>query len=186
VLAGQGERFDPAATTLPNIESAPETLVAGATGMTNLQRIRRIERVIESIRPQLQMDKGDVELVDVLGDCVYVNMTGACAGCRTRSSVPCISSTATGWWVAARRNCRRNPMPGRRAVSSFATRSRRGCRWRLPARYSRSCAIFPAGSTTTCASRAGRCRCRNRRLMPAAGRTRLQGEGDGALRHGAG
>jgi NifU-like protein len=28
------------------------------------------------------MDKGDVELVDVTDDTVYVNMTGACSGCQ--------------------------------------------------------------------------------------------------------
>jgi len=44
--------------------------------------MKRIETVIESIRPQLQMDRGDVELVDVMGDTVYVNMTGACSGCQ--------------------------------------------------------------------------------------------------------
>jgi NifU-like protein len=85
VLAERGEVFDPAATAMPNVESAPETLVAGATGMTSMQRIRRIDRVIESLRPRLQMDKGDVELVEVMGDCVYVNMTGACTNCQMAS-----------------------------------------------------------------------------------------------------
>ncbi len=75
VLEEQGEVFDPAAVVAPPPQ--PET-----GGLTTLQRIRRIEAAIESIRPQLQMDKGDVELVDVTDDTVYVNMTGACSGCQ--------------------------------------------------------------------------------------------------------
>jgi NifU-like protein len=51
-------------------------------GLTNLQRIRRIEAVLESVRPQLKRDGGDIELVDVDGKTIYVNMTGACAGCQ--------------------------------------------------------------------------------------------------------
>jgi NifU-like protein len=50
--------------------------------LTNLERIRRIEAVLESVRPQLQRDHGDIELVDVDGKTVYVSMTGACAGCQ--------------------------------------------------------------------------------------------------------
>jgi len=76
VLEEQGEVFDPVATAAP-----PPPQPAGG-GLTTLQRIRRIEAAIESIRPQLQMDKGDVELVDVTDDAVYVNMTGACSGCQ--------------------------------------------------------------------------------------------------------
>ena len=65
--------------------AAPEPAVAAAAakpGMTNLQRIRRIEMVIESLRPRLKLDGGDVELVDVDGNTVYVNMTGACMNCQ--------------------------------------------------------------------------------------------------------
>jgi len=76
VLEERGEVFDPRA---PAPVAAPKP-VAG--GLTTLQRIRRIEAAIESVRPQLQMDKGDVELVDVTDDTVYVNMTGACSGCQ--------------------------------------------------------------------------------------------------------
>ena len=82
VLAESGETFDPNAVSKPDVDTTPETLVAQSTGMTNLQRIRRIEQVIDSIRPQLQMDKGDAELVDVIGDTVYLKMTGACSGCQ--------------------------------------------------------------------------------------------------------
>lgn len=73
VLEEEGEEFDP---TAPPVQQAP------AARMNTLQRIRRIEAAIESIRPQLQMDRGDVELVDVTDDAVYVNMTGACSGCQ--------------------------------------------------------------------------------------------------------
>jgi len=76
VLEEQGEVFDPTAPA-----SAPVAQPAAA-GMSALKRIRRIEAAIESIRPQLQMDKGDVELVDVTDEAVYVNMTGACSGCQ--------------------------------------------------------------------------------------------------------
>ena len=79
VLEEQGVVFDPAA--LAPAAPAPEPARA-AGGMTNLQRIRRIEAAIESIRPNLQMDHGDVELVDVTDDAVYVNMIGACSGCQ--------------------------------------------------------------------------------------------------------
>lgn len=41
-----------------------------------------IEDALDEIRPQLNADGGDVELVDVTEDgVVKVNLTGACAGC---------------------------------------------------------------------------------------------------------
>lgn len=78
VLEEQGEIFEaPAIATT----AAP----AASGGMTNLQRIRRIETILEAIRPTLQADNGDVELVEVDGNTVYVNMTGACSGCQMAS-----------------------------------------------------------------------------------------------------
>ncbi len=50
--------------------------------LSNLERIRRIEQAIEAIRPSLQRDRGDVELIEIEGKNVYVNMTGACVGCQ--------------------------------------------------------------------------------------------------------
>lgn len=42
----------------------------------------KVEAVLESIRPQLQADGGDVELVDVSNDgVVKVKLTGSCGGC---------------------------------------------------------------------------------------------------------
>ncbi|MBF0218177.1 MAG: Fe-S cluster assembly protein NifU [Gammaproteobacteria bacterium] len=74
VLNERGEKFDPNA-------------VAGerqkpSSGLTNLQRIRRIETLLEAIRPNLRRDHGDVELVEVDGRNIYVKMIGACAGCQ--------------------------------------------------------------------------------------------------------
>ena len=55
-----------------------------APRLTTLQRIRRVERVLESIRPTLQRD-GGVELLDVEGKNIYVKLTGACTGCQMAS-----------------------------------------------------------------------------------------------------
>jgi NifU-like protein len=55
---------------------------AAAPPMTNLQRINRIQEVIQNeIRPLLQADGGDVELVDVDGKRVQVAFRGHCAWC---------------------------------------------------------------------------------------------------------
>jgi NifU-like protein len=50
--------------------------------LSNLARIRRIEQTIESIRPNLQRDHGDIELIDVDGKNIFVKMVGACSGCQ--------------------------------------------------------------------------------------------------------
>jgi Fe-S cluster biogenesis protein NfuA len=41
----------------------------------------KIQAAIDKIRPQLQADGGDVELVDVVDGIVKVRLQGACAGC---------------------------------------------------------------------------------------------------------
>jgi len=94
-LAARGEVFVAAPTkakkkvvTLESPKPAPAAAPAAvpaepaAGKMTNLQRIRRIETVLASIRPTLQRDGGDVELLDVDGKSVYVKLTGACTGCQ--------------------------------------------------------------------------------------------------------
>ena len=72
VLAERGETFSPA--------PPPEKKKPGK--LSTLERIRRIEQVIEKARPNLQRDHGDIELVDVDGKTIYVAMKGACAGCQ--------------------------------------------------------------------------------------------------------
>ncbi len=41
----------------------------------------KVEKALKDIRPSLQADGGDVELVGVENGTVKVRLTGACAGC---------------------------------------------------------------------------------------------------------
>lgn len=66
--------------------AAPAASAPSASKLTNVQRIRRIEMVLDAIRPNLQRDHGDVELVDVDGKNVYVKLSGACTGCQLASA----------------------------------------------------------------------------------------------------
>ena len=65
----------------------------------------KVQAALDQIRPFLQADGGDVELVDVKDNIVYVRLTGACGGCpmsqmtlkagieeRVREQVPEITS----------------------------------------------------------------------------------------------
>lgn len=63
--------------------AAPE---AKKAPLTTLQKIRLIEETIETIRPSLQRDGGDCELIDVEGNRVMVRLTGACVGCHLSSA----------------------------------------------------------------------------------------------------
>ncbi len=69
--------------TAPAVEDVvkPQTAAVTAPKMTNFQRMRKIEDIIESIRPMLQRDHGDIEIVEVDGKTIYVNLKGACQGC---------------------------------------------------------------------------------------------------------
>jgi Fe-S cluster biogenesis protein NfuA len=40
-----------------------------------------VAKVLEKVRPALQADGGDVELIDVQDGIVSVKLTGACGGC---------------------------------------------------------------------------------------------------------
>ncbi len=41
----------------------------------------KVEAVLDKIRPQLMMDGGNVELVEVNEGTIKVKLTGACGGC---------------------------------------------------------------------------------------------------------
>ena len=50
-------------------------------GLSNLQRMQKVMEVINMIRPQLQANGGDIELVDINGKVVSVRLQGSCHGC---------------------------------------------------------------------------------------------------------
>ncbi len=87
MLAERGEVFAPAAfvakkaVTKP-AANKPAVAKAPVGTLTMVQRIHKIEEVLEALRPNLRADHGDVELVDVDGKSVYVNLIGACSGCQ--------------------------------------------------------------------------------------------------------
>jgi NifU-like protein len=81
VLKERGESFDPNAAA----QEIPAPVVAEKKPLTNVQRIKKIEEVLTALRPQLMADGGDVELVEVVDNIAYVNMTGACSGCQMAS-----------------------------------------------------------------------------------------------------
>lgn len=41
----------------------------------------KVQEVLNKIRPKLQADGGDVELVEIIDGIVKVRLQGACAGC---------------------------------------------------------------------------------------------------------
>ena len=86
VLAENGEAFIAAGiggavaanATVATPAPAPSATVGGGT----IKRLRTIEEVLAKVRPALQADNGDVELVEVDGKTIYVHLTGACSGCQ--------------------------------------------------------------------------------------------------------
>lgn len=63
-------------------ERAEKAVGTSPGRLTNLQRIHLVQQVIdEEIRPSLQADGGDLELVDVDGRTVYVSLRGTCTNC---------------------------------------------------------------------------------------------------------
>ena len=44
----------------------------------------KIEKALEEIRPHLQADGGDIELIEIEGGIVKVRFLGACQGCPMR------------------------------------------------------------------------------------------------------
>lgn len=49
--------------------------------MSDQEVVRNIESVLDQIRPNMQMDGGDIEFVEFREGTVYVRLQGACIGC---------------------------------------------------------------------------------------------------------
>lgn len=57
-----------------------EQFVGGATAeATDLHN--RVQQVLETIRPHVQADGGDIELVDIVDGVVQIRLAGSCVGC---------------------------------------------------------------------------------------------------------
>ncbi len=41
----------------------------------------KVKKLLDAIRPGIQMDGGDVEFVEIKNNIVYVRLVGACDGC---------------------------------------------------------------------------------------------------------
>ena len=60
----------------------PHLAAAKRPRLTNIQKIKLIEETLErEIKPSLKKDGGDIELIDVDGDTVLVELRGTCATC---------------------------------------------------------------------------------------------------------
>ncbi len=64
-------------------EKVKETPKPRKKRLTNIQRIQLIQETIDrEIRPSLQKDGGDIELIDLDGDTVVVSLRGTCSSCK--------------------------------------------------------------------------------------------------------
>jgi len=67
-----------------------------------------VAEALEEVRPHLQVDGGDVELVDVVDGVVKVKLKGACAGCP-------MSQMTVKWGVE---NYLKKKVPGVKSVEA--------------------------------------------------------------------
>lgn len=73
--------------TAPTATKKPlPVAVSAAPKLTNFQRIRKIEETVEAIRPMLQKDHGDIEIIEIDGKNIYVKLKGACVGCMMEAA----------------------------------------------------------------------------------------------------
>lgn len=66
------------------VPEKPVTVTAtAAKPLTNIQKIKLVEKTLdEQVRPALQADGGDIELIDVVGNRVIIALRGMCAQCN--------------------------------------------------------------------------------------------------------
>ena len=59
----------------------PEEVMTKGESVDNKNETEKVQAVLNEVRPNLQADGGDVELVDVKNGIVKIKLTGHCAGC---------------------------------------------------------------------------------------------------------
>ena len=79
---GCGNCHDKIQQIMDSVFGQPVSIQPRPRKLTNIQKIRLIEETLErEIRPTLRQDGGDIELIDVEGSRVVVNLRGTCASC---------------------------------------------------------------------------------------------------------
>ena len=85
---GAAKSGEPASAVQENLgraaaqEANDLNIITARPKLTNLQRMQMVMQVLENdIRPRLHQDGGDVELVDLDGKTVYVELLAMCKGC---------------------------------------------------------------------------------------------------------
>jgi NifU-like protein len=80
---GCGKCHDNIQAIINEVYNKIPVIAPASKRMTNIQRIKLIEETLErEIRPALQKDGGNIDLIDVDGDHVYVKPIGTCASCK--------------------------------------------------------------------------------------------------------
>ncbi|WP_299200593.1 Fe-S cluster assembly protein NifU [uncultured Amphritea sp.] len=85
VAGGVGSAIAAKSKATPVAATPAAAAPVEAAPKTDIKRISTIMRVLEAVRPRLQADGGDCELMDIDGNTIYVNLTGACMGCQMAS-----------------------------------------------------------------------------------------------------
>lgn len=63
-------------------EVPPAAAPQPAVGLTLVQRVQAILAVFDEVRPQLKNDGGDITLIEVQEEKIFVKLDGACGGCQ--------------------------------------------------------------------------------------------------------
>ncbi len=67
----------------PTADQDDKTIKQKSRSMTNIEKIKLIQQTLDQqVRPALQADGGDIELIDVVENRVIVAMRGMCAHCQ--------------------------------------------------------------------------------------------------------
>jgi NifU-like protein len=76
IWGGEGQRAVPAPRRVAEGEAEP------SPALSPYQFAKKVEKAMDTyIRPMLQRDGGDVEIIDIKDTLVYCRLAGACAGC---------------------------------------------------------------------------------------------------------
>lgn len=79
---GCGKCHDDIEALINKVKGGQTMEIIKPVRMSNMQKIKLIESTLErEIKPALQKDRGDIELVDVVDNKVYVRLQGSCATC---------------------------------------------------------------------------------------------------------